>query len=55
MPVVNTPILGAVPRILEKVSLKAIQNTVKEKWESDLATRNVKATQDAYDLVEVKS
>ena len=55
IPVVNTPILGAVPKILDKVTLKSIQNTVKGKWKSDLATRNVKATQDAYDLVEVKS
>ena len=55
IPVVNTPILGAVPKILEKVTLKSIQNTVKKKWQSELATRNVKATQEAYDQVEVKS
>jgi pyruvate ferredoxin oxidoreductase gamma subunit/2-oxoisovalerate ferredoxin oxidoreductase gamma subunit len=55
IPVVNTPILGAVPRILDRVTLKSIQETVKGKWKSDLATKNVKATQDAYDQVEVKS
>ena len=54
IPVVNTPILGAVPKILEKVTLKSIQNIVKSKWKADLAIRNVKATQDAYDKVEVK-
>ena len=53
IPIVNTPILGAVPKILKKVTLKSIQNTVKEKWMGDLAERNVKATQDAYDEVEV--
>jgi Pyruvate/2-oxoacid:ferredoxin oxidoreductase gamma subunit len=55
IPVVNTPILGAVPRILDRVTLKSIQETVKGKWKSDLATKNVNATQDAYDQVEVKS
>ena len=54
IPVVNTPILGAVPKILGKVTLKSIQDTVKGKWKGDLAERNVKATQDAYTKVEVK-
>ena len=55
IPVVNTPILGAVPKILEKVTLKSIQEKIKSKWKEDLSKINVSATQDAYDLVEVKS
>ena len=53
IPVVNTPILGAVPKILDKVSLKSIQDTVSNKWKGDLAQKNVKATQEAYKEVEV--
>jgi 2-oxoacid:acceptor oxidoreductase gamma subunit (pyruvate/2-ketoisovalerate family) len=53
IPLINTPILGAVPKILDKVSLQSIQNTIKEKWKGDLATQNVKATQDAYEKVMV--
>ena len=53
IPVVNTPILGAVPKIIDRVTLKAIQDTVKGKWKAELAERNVKATQDAYEEVEV--
>ena len=53
IPVVNTPILGAIPKILDRVTLNSIQNTVKGKWEGELADKNVKATQDAYDDVEV--
>lgn len=53
IPVVNTPVLGAVPKILDKVTLKSIQEIVKGKWRGDLAERNVKATQDAYEQVEV--
>ena len=53
MPILNTPILGAIPKILDRVTLKSIQETVRAKWEGDLAQRNVKATQQAYDEVEV--
>lgn len=53
IPVVNTPILGAIPKILDRVTLKSIQDTVKGKWKGELADKNVKATQDAYDSVEV--
>ena len=54
IPVVNTPILGAVPKILDRVTLKSIQETVKGKWKGELASKNVKATQEAYNQVEVK-
>ena len=53
IPVVNMPILGAVPKILDRITLKSIQATVKNKWKGELADKNVKATQDAYDSVEV--
>jgi pyruvate ferredoxin oxidoreductase gamma subunit/2-oxoisovalerate ferredoxin oxidoreductase gamma subunit len=55
MPVVNTPILGSVPRILDRVTLQSIQNVIRSKWigKKDLGERNVKATQDAFDQTEV--
>jgi Pyruvate/2-oxoacid:ferredoxin oxidoreductase gamma subunit len=55
MPVVNTPILGAVPKILNRVTLQSIQNVILSKWtgKKDLGERNVKATQDAFDQTEV--
>jgi 2-oxoisovalerate/pyruvate ferredoxin oxidoreductase gamma subunit len=53
IPVVNTPILGAVPKILSRVTLKTIQDTVKSKWKGELANKNVKATSDAFKQVEV--
>ena len=55
IPVVNTPILGSIPKLLDRVTLKSIQKTIKEKWEGALAEKNVKATQDAYDHVGVNS
>ena len=55
IPVVNTPILGSVPKILDKVTLKSIQETIKNKWKGEMGKINVKATQDAYDSTEVNS
>jgi len=54
IPVVNTPILGAVPKVLQKVTLPSIQQAIKEKWAAYQAESNVKATQDAYEAVEVE-
>jgi len=53
IPVVNTPILGAIPKILDRVSLESIQNNIKIKWKSDPSNKNVKATQEAFDQVVV--
>jgi pyruvate ferredoxin oxidoreductase gamma subunit len=53
IPVVNTPILGAVPKVLDKVTLKSIQSVIKEKWKGEQGEQNVKATKDAYDSTEV--
>jgi pyruvate ferredoxin oxidoreductase gamma subunit/2-oxoisovalerate ferredoxin oxidoreductase gamma subunit len=55
MPVVNTPILGSVPKILDRITLRSIQDVIRSKWTSkkELGERNVKATQDAYDQTEV--
>ena len=53
IPVVNTPILGSVPKILDKVTLKSIQKTIKNRWKGELGNINVKATQEAYNTTEV--
>ena len=53
IPVINTPILGAVPKILDRVTLPSIQAVIKNKWKGESGEINVKATQDAYESVEV--
>ncbi|HEC80928.1 MAG TPA: pyruvate ferredoxin oxidoreductase [Thermoplasmatales archaeon] len=53
IPVVNTPILGAVPRVLEKVTLASIQEVIRERWSGGLAESNVKATKEAFESTEV--
>jgi len=53
IPVVNTPILGSVPKVLDRVTLSSIQKVIKEKWKGEQGEKNVKATQEAFDTVEV--
>ena len=53
IPVVNTPILGAIPKILDKVTLDSIQKVIQNKWKGAAGEKNVKATDDAFKKVEV--
>jgi 2-oxoacid:acceptor oxidoreductase gamma subunit (pyruvate/2-ketoisovalerate family) len=55
IPVVNTPILGAIPKVLDRVTLQSIQQVIQGKWsgKKDLIERNIKATQDAFNQTEV--
>ncbi len=53
IPVVNTPMLGAVPKVLDRVSLKSIQEVIQNKWKGSQGEVNVKAAKDSYDDVEV--
>jgi len=53
IPVINTPILGAVPRVLEKITLESIQKAIRERWKGELAENNVKAAKEAYERTEV--
>ena len=53
IPIVNTPILGSVPKVLDKVTLESIQTVIKNKWSGGLADQNIKATKDAHDATEV--
>jgi len=53
IPIINTPILGSIPKILNRVTLKSIQEIIQKKWKGDQGQKNVKATKDAFDTTEV--
>jgi 2-oxoacid:acceptor oxidoreductase gamma subunit (pyruvate/2-ketoisovalerate family) len=53
IPVVNTPILGALPRVTGAVSLGAIQAAIKEQWKGEAGERYARAAEQAYKLTEV--
>ena len=53
IPVVNTPILGAVPKILDRVTLSSIQRVIRDKWRGEPGEVNAKAAVEAFNSVEV--
>ena len=55
IPVVNTPILGSVPKVLNRVTLESIQEVIRSKWtgKKELGEQNVQATQEAFNKTEV--
>ncbi|EMR73811.1 Pyruvate/ketoisovalerate oxidoreductase (POR/VOR) subunit delta [Thermoplasmatales archaeon SCGC AB-539-N05] len=53
IPIINTPILGATPKILDCITLSSIQAVIKNKWKGEGGKTNAKAAQDAYESVEV--
>ncbi|MFW6150393.1 MAG: 2-oxoacid:acceptor oxidoreductase family protein [Chloroflexota bacterium] len=52
IPIINTPILGAVPRVSSVVSLEALQAVIKEQWKSEIGDRNARAAKEAYEMTE---
>lgn len=53
IPVVNTSILGAIPKVLDKVSLESIEREIKERWSGELGERNALAAREAYERTQV--
>lgn len=54
IPVVNTPILGAIPKVLDKVTLESIEEEIRERWKGELGERNARAAREAYEKTEVR-
>ena len=53
IPIINTPILGAIPRVSKVVSLESIQDAIREQWKGKPGEENAQAARDAYELTEV--
>jgi len=54
IPVVNAPILGAIPKVLDRVTLESIRDAIMERWPGELGKKNAKAAEEAYNETEVK-
>ncbi len=52
IPVVNTPTLGAIPKVLDKVTLKSVKQAIEDYWPGEMGKTNAVAAQDAYESVE---
>jgi pyruvate ferredoxin oxidoreductase gamma subunit/2-oxoisovalerate ferredoxin oxidoreductase gamma subunit len=53
IPVVNTAILGAVPRVIDRVKLDKIIEVIKERFGEEAGEKNAEAARDAYRQTEV--
>jgi len=53
IPVINTPILGCIPRVTDVVTIESIESAIKEQWKGEAGVRNAQAARDAYELTEV--
>ena len=53
IPVVNTPILGAIPKVLDKVTIDSLKEAIRERWPGELGERNARSAEEAYRETEV--
>ena len=53
IPIVNMPILGAIPRVSELVTLESVTDVIKKQWKGKLGERNAGAAEEAYEATEV--
>jgi pyruvate ferredoxin oxidoreductase gamma subunit/2-oxoisovalerate ferredoxin oxidoreductase gamma subunit len=48
IPVVNTPILGAIPKIIHSIKLESIKEAIIERWPGDAGEKNARAAEEAF-------
>ncbi len=53
IPIINTPILGCVPRVTGLITIESIEQAIKEQWKGDSGVRNALAAREAYEQTEV--
>jgi 2-oxoacid:acceptor oxidoreductase gamma subunit (pyruvate/2-ketoisovalerate family) len=53
IPIINTPILGVVPRVTDYISLDSIEQAIKAQWKGEAGERNAAAARQAYEETEV--
>ncbi len=53
IPIINTPVLGAIPRVTDLVSIESIESAIKDQWKGDAGERNALAAREAYEQTEV--
>ncbi len=53
IPIINTPVLGAIPRVTDLVSIESIESAIKDQWQGEAGERNARAAREAYEQTEV--
>lgn len=50
-PIMNTVLLGAFAKITDEISLASVEKTIRERFDGEMAEKNVKAAEAAYNAV----
>ncbi len=53
IPALNTPMLGAIARMTEDVSLESIMEVIRQQWKGKIGEANAEAATEAYEKTEV--
>ncbi len=53
IPALNTPMLGAIARMTDQVTLESVQAVIREQWKGAAGEANAAAAKEAYDRTEV--
>jgi len=53
IPALNTPMLGAIARMTDYVTLESVQEVIRQQWKGAAGEANAAAAKEAYDKVEV--
>ncbi len=53
IPIINTPILGVVPRVTDVVSLESIETAIRQQWKGESGERNARVAREAWEQTEV--
>lgn len=54
IPIVNTPITGALPRLMDNLSIDAVGEAIMERWKGEAGKRNAAAAEEAYRRLRIK-
>jgi len=54
IPIVNTPIVGALPKLMDNLSIEAVGEAIMERWKGEAGKRNAAAAEEAYRRLRVK-
>ncbi len=54
IPIVNTPIVGALPKLMENLSIESVGEAIMERWKGEAGKRNAAAAEEAYRRLRIK-
>jgi len=54
IPVVNTPIIGALPKLMSNLTIESVREAIIERWGEKAGERNAVAAEEAYRRLRIK-